>query len=182
MDSSSTRNALVWIRRLLVVAFILSYLAAGVFFLYCHLLGQTRGLPWGYFWTWDMFPNYPSFSARRLALGETEGGHFVRVFPTNKMHYRRGGSGDYTRFDLPRNDAALRKAVEETLEAAHASAADDPVTYVFLVEEYWPVRFNLPDDLYRKAFGEENPQRHSFRILDEGPVEKTGEVHWTSAP
>lgn len=169
------------IRRLLVTGFVLSYIAAVLFFFYCHLLGQTRGMPWGYFWTWDMFPNYASFSARRMALGETEAGRYVKVFPTNKMHFRRGGSGDLTRFDLPRNDVALRFAVEKTLAANAREQNPDRVRYVFLVEEYWPVKFNLPNDLYEKAFGEENPNRHSFRILDEGPIGETGDVLWTSA-
>ena len=169
-------------RRVVAVVLILCYLGAGTFFLYCHLLGETRGLPWAYYWTWDMFPNYPSFSARRMALGETKSGEFVQVFPTNKIRYRRGGSGDLTRYDLPRNDATLKYAVAEALKETPPAEEEDPVTYVFLVEEYWPVRFNLPDDLYQESFGEENPRRHAFRIIDEGPVNEAGEIGWTSRP
>jgi len=182
MKSRPFGKTFVRLRRVLVIGFVLSYLGTGVFFLYQHLLGTSGSTAWAYVWTWDMFPNYPSFSARRFALGQTESGRFLKVFPTSKIQFRRGANGEHTRFDLPRNDAALRKAVQETLESARPQNREDPVTYVFLVEKYWPVRFNLPEPLYQKAFGEENPHRSSYRILDEGSVEETGEVRWTSSP
>jgi hypothetical protein len=87
-----------------------------------------------------------------------------------------------TRFDLPRNDAALRKAVAEHFAAHPPAGRDDPISYVFLVEKYWPVRFNLPDDLYESEFGEANPHRVAYRILDEGPVDPSGEIRWTNTP
>ncbi|MCA9070185.1 MAG: hypothetical protein KDA84_14730 [Planctomycetaceae bacterium] len=169
-----------WLRCSLVWCFVLIYLATGALYCYRHLLGDTTQSAFGYFWTWDMFPNYPSFSARRFALGQTRSGRFVRVFPTEQVRFRRGGNGNFTRFDLPRKDAALRIAVANTLELYPPETARDPITYVFLVEEYWPVRFNLPDDLYQDAYGDENPNRHSWRILDEGRVERNGDIHWTS--
>ncbi len=181
MESSSPRRLFVWFRRLLAMGFIIVYLGAGVFFLYAHLIGDTGRFGVGYFWTWDMFPNYPSFSARRSALGQTKSGQYLRVFPTSKVRYHRGGHGDLTRFDLPRNDDSLRQAVSETLHAYPPDKMADPVTYVFLVEKDWPVRFNLPNNLYRSAFGEDNPHRHSWRIVDEGSVAGNGEIRWTSS-
>ncbi len=169
------------LRRLLVLAFVSCYLGAGIFFLYSHLIGDGARSAVGYLWTWDMFPNYPSFSARRLALGQTESGRYVRVFPTSNVKYRRGGHRDMTRFDLPRNDAALRTAVEETLQSRAGEETSDPVAYVFLIEKYWPVRFNLPEELYQYQYGELNPHRHSWRILDEGPVAEAGDIRWTSS-
>jgi hypothetical protein len=162
--------------------FILAYLGAGLFFLYGHVLGDTSRFALGYFWTWDMFPNYPSFSARRFALGQTQSGQYVLVFPTDQVRHRRGGHGDLTRFDLPRNDGALRKAVSDHLQAHPPQAMEDPITYVFLVEKYWPVRFNLPDELYEPKYGEPNPHRVAYRILDEGSVDELGAIRWTNAP
>jgi hypothetical protein len=166
----------------LVVGFFIAYGGAGIFFLYGHVLGDTARTPAGYFWTWDMFPNYPSFSARRFALGQTRSGQYLMVFPTDQVRHRRGGQGDLTRFDLPRNDAALRRAVSEQLAAYPPQDMSDPITYVFLVEKSWPVRFNLPADLYEAQYGEPNPHRAAFRILDEGPVDALGTVRWTNAP
>lgn len=181
MAAFSSRS-LSWFRRLLVLGLIVTYLAAGGFYFYRHLLGDTSQSAFGYFWTWDMFPNYPSFSARRLALGQTRGGRFVQVFPTEQVRFRRGGHRDLTRFDLPRNDAALRTAVAETLETYPPEQMDDPITYVFLIENYWPVRFNLPDDLYQQVYDEENPRRQAWRIIDEGRIDPDGKIHWTSIP
>lgn len=169
-----------WSRRLLVLGFVIAYLGVSIFYFYRHILGDTGPSAFGYFWTWDMFPNYPSYSARRLALGQTKSGRFVEVFPNEQVRFRRGGQRDLTRFDLPRNDAALRTAVAETLGSNPPQQMDDPITYVFLIEKYWPVRFNLPESIYKEAYGEHNPHRHSWRILDEGRVEVDGGIHWTS--
>lgn len=181
MSPAISSRLFIGLRRLLVLGFLVAYLSAGGWYLYRHLLGDTSQSAYGYFWTWDMFPNYPSFSARRFALGQTRSGRFVRVFPTEQIRFRRGAQRNLTRFDLPRNDSILRTAVAETFQSRPPEQMDDPITYVFLVEKYWPVRFNLPDDLYQEAYGEENPQRHSWRILDEGRVERNGDIHWTSA-
>jgi hypothetical protein len=59
---------------------------------------------------------------------------------------------------------------------------EDPIAYVFLVEKYWPVRFNLPDTLYEAKYGEPNPHRVAYRILDEGTVDGLGAIRWTNAP
>ena len=171
----------MWVRRSFGLAFVLAYLGAGGFFFYSHLIGDTGRFASGYFWTWDMFPNYPSFSSRRTALGQTKSGRYVEVFPTSKVRYRRGGHRDLTRFDFPRNDASLRLVVAETLKLQEPQEASDPVTYVFLIEKTWPVRFNLPDDLYEEVYREPNPRRHAWRIVDEGAVGKDGEIRWTSS-
>ncbi len=181
MQTASPNQLIVWCRRCSVIIFLLAYIGTGVFFLYGHILGDTGRFAAGYFWTWDMFPNYPSFSAGRLALGQTKSGKYVQLFPTTLIKYRRGAHRDYTRFDLPRNDAALRKVAEETLAAHPPEDMKDPVIYVFLIERYWPVRFNLPDSLYEDAYGQENPHRQSWRIVDEGPAENGGKIRWTSS-
>src|SRR5918994_987023 len=72
----------------LPVAFLIAYVSAGVFFLYGHVLGDTARFAAGYFWTWDMFPNYPSFSARRFAVGQTKSGQYLMVFPTSQVRHR----------------------------------------------------------------------------------------------
>jgi hypothetical protein len=182
MKNTSAARSLVWARRVLVMGLITAYLGMGMLCLYSHLIGDTGRFALGYFWTWDMFPNYPSFSARRLAVGQTKSGQYVNVFPTANVRYRRGGQGDLTRFDLPRNDAALRNAVSDTLQANSPEDLADPVTYVFLIENYWPVRFNLPEDLYQSVYHGPNPHRQAWRIVDEGMVAGDGEVRWTSAP
>ena len=181
MNHAAIQKAFLWLRRGLMIGFIIAYLTAGTYFLFGHLIGDTGRFAAGYFWTWDMFPNYPSFSARRFALGQTQRGQYVLVFPTDQVRHRRGGHGDLSRFDLPRNDGALRIAVSKELETHPPQGFEDPITYVFLVEKYWPTRFNLPDELYQSEFGEPNPHRVAYRILDEGPVDRLGVIRWTNA-
>ncbi|WP_166820368.1 hypothetical protein [Thalassoroseus pseudoceratinae] len=162
----------------------LAYLGMSLWFLGRHAVGDSASGPVPYLFTWDMFPNYPSWSARRIALVETQSGQYFQILPSRRQQYRRGSEKTHSRLDLPRNDDALRQAAEVALADFRSSSAssDDPPTYVFLLEQFWPVRFNLPDDLYEAAYGTENPRRKSWRIVDESAVGPNGELEWLPRP
>ncbi len=171
-------------RRLLIVTAMLLYFVVTVWFLGRHAVGDSVGGPLAYLFTWDMFPNYPAWSARRVALVETESGQYFQILPSRHEQYRRGSQRTHSRLDLPRNDDAFRQAAEVALNDFRKSqaATDNPPTYVFLLEQFWPVRFNLPDDLYQAAYETENPRRKSWRIVDESAVGPNGELEWLPRP
>jgi hypothetical protein len=168
-----------WLRRLPALAVIAAYLGASGWYFYRHALGDTAAEPAAYLFTWDMFPNYPSWSARRIAVAQTQGGRYLRIFPSRGQQFRLRRDRSHSRFDLPRSDAALQRAVDETLRSHWPIDADDPVVYVFLLEHYWPARFNLPDDLYESAYGEPNPRRRYWRVIAESAVTDGGRTRWT---
>ncbi len=160
------------------------YATVTLWFFGRHAVGDAVGGPVAYLFTWDMFPNYPAWSARRVALVETESGRYFQILPTRHEQFRRGSQRTHSRLDLPRNDNALRQAAEVALTEFRGLpiAVDDPPSYVFLIEQFWPVRFNLPDDLYEAAYNTENPRRKSWRIVDESAVGPNGELEWLPRP
>lgn len=158
------------LRRIGAVLLIVSYLATSGWFLLLHILGDSGSTPFAYFWTWDMFPNYPAESNRRAIMGRTDTEEWVRLFPNPRNRFRWGVRGDVTRLDLNHTPQFARAAAEQALES-HPSQR---LTEVKLVEQYWPAKFNLPDGLYGAVYGSENPQRRSWRVVASWSVDDNG--------
>ena len=169
-------------RRLAALPLIVLYLGCTAFYLYRQVVGDVGGSPFAYFWTWDMFPNYPAESSRRIVVGETKGGRFVRLLPGERDRFRWGRAGDGTRFDIDRRGGFLMRVIDIRVARYGESKSDDRLERVYLVEHYWPLRFNLPDDIYQSAYSEPNPERKYWRIIGEFPVSKDGSVEWETPP
>jgi hypothetical protein len=186
------------LRHFIAILFIGSYLLLTGFFLVRHALGDSLAHPIGYFWTWDMFPNYPTESARRWAVGETAGGAYVQLLPNSAHRFRWGVHGDATRFDIDRRQLFFRQATLHAIKRHNATASDDPIRFVYLAEQYWPEKLNLPDELYHGFYYDEvtkkvywaSPanagevsKRFYWRVLDEADVETDGRViAWEPSP
>ncbi|HLJ12716.1 MAG TPA: hypothetical protein VKU82_16085 [Planctomycetaceae bacterium] len=146
------------------------YIAVLVASLVQGALGDPALFPIAYFFTWDMFPSYDSQSFRRIALGKTATGKYVRLQPSSLQQYRGGVHGDLTRVDIERRGLFYRSAVMQSLKSTFAIQEHDPVARIFLFEEYWPAKFNYPDDLYKHWSGDEKPDRRFWRLVDEFDV------------
>jgi hypothetical protein len=186
------------LRHFAVILFIAAYLLLTAFFFVRHAVGDSLAHPIGYFWTWDMFPNYPTESVRRWAVGETAGGAYVKLLPNSEHRFRWGVHGDATRFDIDRRLLFFRRATLGAIERRNALVPDDPIRFVYLTEKYWPEKLNLPDELYHGFYHDEVtkkvywasprkesevPQRFYWRILEEADVEADGRViAWEPSP
>jgi len=158
--------------------FIAAYLAAIAFYFYPHVLGDSAKRRDAYFWTWDMYPGYDAESVRRLVVAETDEGRYVRLFPSPRHRFRWGLNGDKTRLDLDRRTTHLRRVVEDELSRGRRLDTEERVTRVYAVEQYWPVRFNLDDDLYRAVYDEPNPRNRYWRVIGEADVDGDRQVQW----
>ncbi len=145
------------------------YLAALAGFLLQSALGDTGLFPASYFFTWDMFPSYYTESSRRAAVGRTASGRYLALHPSPFQQYRGGVHGDLTRVELERRGLFYPAAVEQTLQRSRP-VANDPMQEVWLFEQYWPVKFNYPDDLYESWWGSRKPDRRSWRQTGEFDV------------
>jgi hypothetical protein len=146
---------------------VFAYLATLGGFLLQSALGDSRFFPVSYFFTWDMFPSHNSQSFRRIALGETESGRSLQIYPSPREQFRRGAYGDLSRLDLDKRALFYRPVVEQTLSEYAERERDDPVRHVYLLEKYWPVKFNYPADLYETRSGTPRPERVSWRLVGE---------------
>lgn len=157
-------------RRAAATILAIAYLAALAGFLCLQALGDSGLAPLSYFFTWDMFPSYRSESFRRIAVGETASGKFVRVHPGPIQQCRGGVRGNLTRVELERRGFFYHAAIEQTLKTTVASRRNDPVRHVYLFERYWPAKFNYPPDLYKAWSGREKPNRSYWRLIEEFDV------------
>ena len=145
------------------------YLTALAGFLLQSALGDAGLYPVSYFFTLDSFPSYYTESLRRVAVGRTASGRFVELHPSPFQQYRGGVHGELTRVDLERRGLFYRAAVEQALQRCRRDA-DDPVQQLTLLEQFWPAKFNYPDELYKSWWGSPKPDRRSWRLVDEFDV------------
>jgi hypothetical protein len=157
------------IRRSLAGLAIALYLAALAGFLLQSALGDSGLFPVSYFFTWDMFPSYKTESSRRVAIGQTESGRYLELYPSPFQQYQGGVHGDLTRVDLECRGLFYSAAVEQTLLRSRHEA-DDRVQQAWLFEQYWPAKFNFPDELYESYWGTRKPERRCWRLLGEFDV------------
>jgi hypothetical protein len=150
--------------------FIAVYLAAMAGFTYFNVLGEPVGYPFGYFWTWDMFPNYTYTSYRRFAVGRTAAGKYVDLLGGAAQQFRGGTHHDLTRVDLERAGGEFRRAVEKLLARGAAAHRQDPIVHVYLLEQSWPDRYNYSPPLYRELYGADRPRRRNWRVVQDFPV------------
>ena len=129
-----------------------------------QILGDPAPAALGYFFTWDMFPFYHAWSSRRTAIGKTAAGRYVEIVPAGAQRYRGGADGNLTRADLDRGENTVRKLADQTLAHTH-DIESDPVTQVWLLEEFWPEKMNLPSDLYEEFWGTSKPERTYWRRI-----------------
>ncbi len=146
---------------------VFAYLATLGGFLLQSALGDSRFFPASYFFTWDMFPSHNSQSFRRIAVGETETGRFLQLYPSPREQFRRGARGDLSRLDLDKRAIFYRPVVEQTLTEYADREGDDPVRHVYLLEKFWPVKFNYPANLYEAWMGTPRPDRVAWRLVGE---------------
>jgi hypothetical protein len=144
-----------------------AYLAALGGFLLQSALGDSTFFPVSYFFTWDMFPSHSSQSFRRVALGETASGRYLQLYPSPREQFHRGAHGDLARLDLDKRVFFYRTVVEQTLREYSGRESDDPVKHVYLLEKYWPVKFNYPAGLYEAWSGTPRPERVAWRLVTE---------------
>jgi len=158
------------VRRILATAFIAAYLGVSAFFLARYAVGDVLPHAIAYFFTWDMFPGHYCESTRKFAVGRTARGKYVQLVPGPLDQYRAGPRGDLSRVDLDRMGRDFRRLAEFSLMQTRETRKDDPVEHVYMFEQYWPNKFNLPDDLYASFTGEAKPERRFWRLRDEFDV------------
>ncbi len=155
------------LRRIASLSFIFGYLLANGWFLYRSAVGDTYSSPIAAMMTWDMFPNYQTKSQRSFAVGKTRQGRHIDLLNELDQRFHWGQDQSLLRTDIDRSGALLKSAVQRELARDRLQNADDPVEHVYLIEEYWPARFNLPDQLYRREYDGDKPDRRYWRVVAE---------------
>jgi hypothetical protein len=137
----------------LVVGFIGAYLCLLSWGVFSHAVSFMSGShPAMYFVVWDMFCGWSAYSSRYHVLAEGESGQWYEVAPApwgEFVPYGKLGRHHYDSFC-----AHLERTALNTLE----HTAHEPITRVFIVEESWAKKYNMPDHIWQARHEERKPR------------------------
>ncbi|MBT4865309.1 MAG: hypothetical protein HON53_09345 [Planctomycetaceae bacterium] len=161
-----------WLTHLVITGY-LGILGYGVV---AHAVNyKVAAHPAMYFIVWDMFCGWSSHASRLQLVGETVGqdgepGKFYELGPGpwgEVKPYGDIGRRHYDAFCL----FAPKMAMNSLKHTKH-----EPMRRIYVVEECWPKKYNLPDRVFQRRHGEEKDQHiyyHVRYVLDgEGSVLK----------
>ena len=134
-----------WLRN----SFIAVYLAALSYGIGCHTLGYGVGQhPMMYFIVWDMFCGWSAYTSRTYIIAEGESQKYYELAPGPWGEMRPWGPLGRHHYDAYTN-FSFRQARNTLLHTRH-----EPITRIFVVEECWPKKFDLPEHIWNMRYDE----------------------------
>jgi hypothetical protein len=134
-----------WITHIAITAY-LSALAYGV--VSYTISYSVSNHPSTYFVIWDMFCGWSAYETRVQLLAQGESGKFYRVDPAPWGEFQPYGEIGRRHYDLY-GIHAPRLATNILKHTRH-----EPIQRVYIIEEAWAKKFNLPDDIWYRRFTE----------------------------
>ncbi|QDU81646.1 hypothetical protein Pla110_33900 [Polystyrenella longa] len=145
----------LWLANLVIV----SYLGAMGFGLFSNVMGYMNAShPAMYFVVWDMFCGWSAYENRIHLVGEGESGTYYDL--------SSGPWGEFTPYsDIGRrhydyNGLNLKNISENVL--AHTS--HEPMARIYVFEENWAKKYNMPDYIWSRLYDEPKEPRSYFAI------------------
>jgi hypothetical protein len=132
------------------------YLTALAWGIVAHSLQfGTHVHPSMYFIVWDMFCGWAAYDTRNQVIVEGESGKFYEVLPAPWGEIQP--YGDLGRRHYDPYQTFLLKMTQNVL--AHTD--HEPIARIFVLEEAWAKKFNLPDHLWNARYEEpKTPYRY----------------------
>ena len=138
---------------------IFAYLSCLGWGIVSHTLGVGTSVhPAMYYVVWDMFCGWSAWSARTHIVAEGESGAYYAVTPTPWGQYHPYG-------DLPREDYdPWHHHCYTIAQNVLRHTEHEPITRIFVVEELWAKKYNMPEPIWQRHF-EEPKERYSYYNL-----------------
>ena len=134
-----------WLAKLTITTY-LAALGAGIA---CHAMNFGMGShPAVYFFVWDMFCGWSAHETRYHLIGEGESGNYYKLSPAPWNTFSPYGDLERDQYDNMGNTHA-RIALNTLRHTDH-----EPIVRMVLVEESWPKKYNLSDQLWAARFDE----------------------------
>lgn len=99
-----------------------------------------------YFLVWDMFCGWTGYSGRIQIVGEGESGKYYELAPGPWGEFTPFGNIGRRHYDVMGVRGA--KFAHNTL----IHTRHEPITRIFVIEESWAKKYNLPDHLWNERF------------------------------
>jgi hypothetical protein len=102
---------------------------------------------WMYFVVWDMFSGWAAYEGRMEVIGEGESGRYYELAPGPWGEFHPYGHIARQHYDTycVNGPRIGKNTLEHTVH--------EPMVRIFVIEEAYPKRFNLPDDQYQAYYG-----------------------------
>lgn len=137
-------------KRWLATGLIVVYLGALSFGVGCHTFNTGQGAhPFMYFIVWDMFCGWASYASNTHVVAEGESGKYYDLAPAPWGEFQPWGTLGRRHYDAFYNHGG-RLAHNVLKNTSH-----EPITRVFVIEECWPKKYDLPDSIWKARYGDE---------------------------
>ena len=146
-------------KRTMAILAICAYLGSLSWGIVAHTIGVGVGShPGMYYVVWDMFCGWGAYSTRWHVIGEGESGRYYEVAPAPWGELQPFGNVDRRHYDDQNymTPALIRNNLART--------SHEPISRVFVVEEAWPKKFNLPDHLWAERYDEPKDQKSYYHL------------------
>lgn len=155
-------------KRWLRVGFIFSYLGVLSYGVGCHTLGYgTAQHTLMYFIVWDMFCGWGSYTSQINIVAEGESQKFYELAPAPWGDIKPWGKLGRQHYDAF-NNHTWRIAQNALKHTNH-----EPITRIFVVEECWSKKFDLPDHIWKMRYDEPKDIQKYCRIRSEFAADGT---------
>ena len=148
-------------KRWLAIGTITAYLSVMFYGVGAHALNyKPNSHPSMYFIVWDMFCGWSAFSNRTHVIAQGESGRYYQITPAPWGEIKPFGNLGRQHYDPFSNH------VDEIAFNTLRHTDHEPIARVFVVEEIWAKKFNLPDRLWEARY-QEPKQPYSYFHLQQ---------------
>ncbi len=156
LPQTKQRSSLMrWATHTIIVAY-LTCLGHGIV---CHALQfRANAHPLMYFTVWDMFCGWSGWSFRTHVVAEGQSGQLYELTPTPWGEFHPYSDLSREHYDSFHNHA-WRVGINCLKQTDH-----EPMTRMYLIEETWSKKYNLPDELWAQVDEEPRESRHYFHV------------------
>lgn len=147
-----------WLSGLVIFSYI-TVLSYGVV---CHSLSyRVAQHPMMYFIIWDMFCGWSAYADATKIVAQGESGTYYELSPPPWGEIVPYGSvGRHNYDNLKRH---FPKLAENTLRHTQ----HEPIDRIFVIEEIWPKKFDLPEPVWNALYDSPKDAKHYYRLRAE---------------
>ncbi|MEI8381174.1 MAG: hypothetical protein WCJ09_13680 [Planctomycetota bacterium] len=144
-----------WLAKLTIGTY-LTALALGIG---SHAMNFGTGAhPAMYYFIWDMFCGWSAHEVRYHIVGEGESGQHYRLSPAPWSTFAPYGDLERAQYDALGN-SYIKIALNTLRHTDH-----EPIARIFVIEEAWPKKYNLPENLWAARFDEPKDAHSYFHL------------------
>ena len=110
-----------------------------------------------YYVVWDMFCGWNAYDQRTHLIAESESGRYYEVSEPWEA-FRPYGKLGRIQYDV------YNHMVSKHIDHILSHTKHEPVNRVFVVQEFWPKQYNLPESLWKQNFGRERDKLSYYHL------------------